>query len=292
MKQHNFLRGARVYLSGPMDFVASRVDEKRLGWRNRVGDFLRSFGGVVFDPWFKPAVRGLHEYGLEDINTIDVRDTWTYEQGDRGDEIRARCAEKFWETLHIDLRMVDTSDFTIAYVPTNIYSVGTVHEIILSRLQRKPVLFVSPPVTYPSYDALREHLRDDPTSLALLDKLAGEVPIKPNPNAIPSLWYMPLIGSGCFFDGFGFAPYMQRFHWGPMAIDQQERLFPPANPLLPFLEKLSEQIPQRWDNKLKRYVTNDDWLLWELESADKGGEVVHDSPIDDLRQTRLHFPDL
>jgi len=44
MKQHHFLRGARVYLSGPMDFVASRADEKKLGWRNRVGDFLRAHG--------------------------------------------------------------------------------------------------------------------------------------------------------------------------------------------------------------------------------------------------------
>src|SRR5260221_14762134 len=35
--EHHFLRGARVYLSGPMDFVASRADEKKLGWRNRIG---------------------------------------------------------------------------------------------------------------------------------------------------------------------------------------------------------------------------------------------------------------
>ena len=124
----NHLRGARVYLSGPMDFVASRADEKASGWRNRVGDVLRSLGAVVFDPWFKPSVRGLHQYGLEDVNTIDVREHWTFESSEKGDETRSGCADKFWETLHIDLRMVDTSDFTIAYVPTNIYSVGTAHE--------------------------------------------------------------------------------------------------------------------------------------------------------------------
>ncbi len=292
MKTHNFLRGARIYLSGPMDFVASRTAEKKRGWRNRVGDFLRSFGAVVFDPWFKPAVRGLHEYGLEDLNTIDVRETWTYEQSPEGDEARALCAAKFWETLHIDLRMVDTSDFTIAFVPTNIYSVGTVHEIILSRLQRKPVLFVSPPVTFPALDKLTEHLQGDPEGLALLEKLTHEVPVKPNPRAIPSLWYMPLIGSGCFFDGFGFEEYMHRFHWPENPSDDLEKRFPPRNPLLPYLERLSERIPPCWDNKLKKYVIDDDWLLWELESADKAGQVVHDSPIDDLRQTRLHFPDL
>ena len=198
--KHHFLRGARVYLSGPMDFVDSRADEKKLGWRNRVGDFLRSMGAVVFDPWFKPSVRGLHEYGLEDLKSADARETWSFEPGQRGDEARAACAEKFWETLHIDLRMVDTSDFTIAYVPTNIYSVGTVHEIVLARQQLKPVLFVSPPVTFPALDKMREHLSGDPTGLALLEKLAAEVPIKPNPRGIPSLWYMPLLGGGGFFD--------------------------------------------------------------------------------------------
>lgn len=280
MKQHNFLRGARVYLSGPMDFVASRADEKKLGWRNRVGDFLRAQEAIVFDPWFKPDVRGAHQYGLEDINTIDVRAEWTFEPGQSGDEKRSQCAEKFWETLHIDLRMVDTSDFTIAYVPTNIYSVGTVHEIVLARLQWKPVLFVSPPVTFPALEELRQHLRqrNDDRALQLLEKLASEVPIKANPDAIPSLWYMPLVGAGNFFDGFGFSIYRERFGWSEIAMDEQEKNRPPQNALLPFLEKLTQKLPERWDNRLKRYVPNDDWLLWELdETAGESVSDVHES---------------
>ena len=267
--KHHFLRGARVYLSGPMDFVASRADEKKLGWRNRVGDFLRSMGAIVFDPWFKPSVRGLHEYGLEDLKSADAREDWSFAPGQQGDEARAGCAEKFWETMHIDLRMVDTSDFMIAYVPTNIYSVGTVHEIVLARQQLKPVLFVSPPVTFPTLEKMREHLRDDPAGLALLDRLAAEVPIKPNPRAIPSLWYMPLIGGGGFFDGFGFAEYAEKFHWEPNPADELERRHPPQNPLLPFLEKLAGEIPRRWDSRTKQYVTNDDWLLWELDGTQR-----------------------
>jgi hypothetical protein len=222
--EHHFLRGARVYLSGPMDFVASRADEKKLGWRNRVGDFLRAQGAIVFDPWFKPGVRGMQQYGLEDVHSIDVREEWTFEKGQGGDERRARCAAKFWETLHVDLRMVDTSDFTIAYVPTNIYSVGTVHEIVLARLQWKPVLFVSPPVTFPALEELRTHLeaRRDTRALQLLDQLATDVPIKPNPAGIPSLWYMPLVGSGNFFDGFGFAEYREKFSWENIPMDERE----------------------------------------------------------------------
>ncbi|MEO8440702.1 MAG: hypothetical protein ABI540_10845 [Spartobacteria bacterium] len=276
MKQHHFLRGARVYLSGPMDFVASRADEKKLGWRNRIGDFLHAHGAIVFDPWLKPGVRGAQKYGLEDINTIDVREEWTFTQDQAGDEKRSRCADKFWETLHIDLRMVDTSDFTIAFVPTNIYSVGTVHEIVLSRLQRKPVLFVSPPVSFPALELLRVHLeqRKDLHALQLLDRLEAEVPIKPNPRGIPSLWYMPLIGSGNFFDGFGFADYREKFRWEEISMDERERLQPPQNPLLPFLERLTQELPRRWDNRLKKYVPNDDWLLWELEEPGPGGNAV------------------
>ena len=166
-----YLAGARVYLSGPMDFVASREHEMRFGWRNRVGAFLRSFGAVVFDPWRKPLVRGLHEYGREDVDTTRARDGWTFEPSPRGAAARAAISGHFWETQHIDLRMVDTSDFVIAFCPTNVYSVGTPHEIVVARQQRKPVLFVSPPVHFPALDALRDHLAGDRTGLRFLDEL-------------------------------------------------------------------------------------------------------------------------
>ena len=75
-----------------------------------------------------------------------IKKRWTYESGRKGAQARSWCARQFWETLHIDLRMVDTSDFSISYCPTNIYSVGTPHEIIMATMQHKPVLFVSPPI--------------------------------------------------------------------------------------------------------------------------------------------------
>jgi hypothetical protein len=48
-------------------------------------------------------------------------------------------------------------------------------------------------------------------------------------------------------------------------MDERETDQPPQNPLLPFLERLTHELPQRWDNRLKKYVPNDDWLLWELD---------------------------
>jgi hypothetical protein len=267
--KRGLLWGIRVYLSGPMDFVASRVEEKKHGWRNRVSEFLRAMSVTVFDPWFKPEVRGFHEYGREDEVSAEAREMWDFSDAKAGARARARLAWKFWQTLHIDLRMVDTSDFTIAYCPTNIYSVGTPHEIILCRQQRKPVLFVSPPVVFPAHDQLRTHLQaaQDRKGLKLLETLEQEVPIKPNPRGTPSLWYMPLVGSESFFDSFGFGDYRKDFGWKWTRLDDREEEHRPQRPLLRFLAGLNERLPPKWSTAQNRYVPNDDWLLWDLAPA-------------------------
>jgi len=48
-----------------------------------------------------------------------VRETWSFDPSLQGDEARAACVKNFWETLHINLRIVDISDFTIAYESPN-----------------------------------------------------------------------------------------------------------------------------------------------------------------------------
>lgn len=279
-QRSGLLRGARVYLSGPMDYVASREYEKEYGWRNRIGEFLRYFRVTVFNPWNKPKVRGLHEYGREDVDTTRTKESWTFEDSPKGAKARAYCSGTFWESLHIDLRMVDTSDFTIAYCPTNIYSVGTVHEIVLCRQQRKPVLFVSPQIVFPTLSKLRERLKEDTEGTELLDQLITEIPIKENMRGIPSLWYMTLVGGEYFFDGFGFAKYRRRFGWKRIPLDDREDAQELKRPLLPFLEKLNKQLPKKWDNRLKHYVRNDDWLLWDLRRKKGGGTEVSRPHID------------
>ena len=69
-RKTNILEKARVYLSGPMDFVASREHERNTGWRTRMGQFLQQFGATVFDPWNKPRVVGMPHYGKEDEFTL------------------------------------------------------------------------------------------------------------------------------------------------------------------------------------------------------------------------------
>lgn len=46
-KTAELLADARVYLPGPMDFVASREEESQTGRRTRVTEFLRQFGTTV-----------------------------------------------------------------------------------------------------------------------------------------------------------------------------------------------------------------------------------------------------
>lgn len=277
MPRHHtdLLRDTRVYLSGPMDFLASRAQEKAHGWRNRVGQFLREHGAVVFDPWNKPEVRGLHEYGNEGTSTEADRDRWSFDDSEDGGAARQWCAHKYWPTQHIDLRMVDSSDFVICFCPTNIYSVGTPHEIIVARQERKPVLFVSPPVTFPTLDELRAHLvgRTDEQGLALLEQLTAEAPIKPNPRGIPSLWYMPLIGSNDFFDGFGFAPYRERFGWDRIRLDDHEETYRVRRPLLPFLERLNRKLPRK-RGRDGTWIPDDDWILFDLDNPAPAGASV------------------
>lgn len=273
MAKSNLLRNARVYLSGPMDFVASREVEKKFGWRNRVSEFLQEFGVTVFDPWFKPEIQGVKEYGREDETTAKVRAQWSFDPSEKGASARASCADHFWPALHMDLRMVDTSDFVVAYVPTNVYSVGTPHEIVLCRSERKPVLFVSPPVKFPALARLRDHLakKGDSEGSRMLKDLEVQIPIKENPDGSPSLWYMPLIGGEHFFDGFGFARYRGRFKWQRVEMDDREDAEPPQKPLLPFLESLNQQLPLKWDRHRKKFGPNDDWLLWKLDQSGAAG---------------------
>lgn len=271
----NLLRDARVYLSGPMDFVADREAEKTSGWRNRIGQVLARLGVTVFDPWFKPEIRGAQDYGREDEKDSVARAGWTFEDSKEGAARRAICASAFWPALHVDLRMVDTSDFVIAHCPTNVYSVGTPHEIILARQQRKPVLFVSPPVDFPALAQLRRHLelQGDGVGVTLLAELERRAPIKPNPQGSPSQWYMPLVGGEHFFDGFGFYQYRDAFQWPDTPLDRAEEARGLQRPLLPFLVRLNDALPRKWDRHAGDYGPNDDWVLWDLARLERGAAV-------------------
>lgn len=270
----SLLGGSTVYLSGPMDFLMSRVDEREHGWRARIASVLEAWGVRVFDPWFKPMVRNLGRYGEEDETTTAARDAWQFDDTPGGAGIRSQLASAFWPVMHIDLRMVDLSDFVIACCPTNLYSVGTPHEIVVARQQRKPVLLVSPPVRYPHWRELEQRAADQPELRDLLEAVRHEVVVRENESGVPSQWYMTLVGTESFFDGFGWAAYRDDFQWPETYLDAREAApHEPVRPLLPYLDDLrqSRRLPHRWDRVAKTYRVNDDWLLLESQAKSQEG---------------------
>lgn len=262
------LRDARVYLTGPMDWTPQRrEEEKSMGWRTRITDFLQRFGTIVFDPWHKPPVLGLPDYDREGSSTHPLkREEWTYDDSPGGNRVRAEVCEFYKPTVHVDLRMVDISDFLIARCPTTVYSVGTPSEIALARTQHKPVLLVTPPALFPALAKLRSAIAGDAACTALLEQLLQEMGVVPNERAIPSLWYIGVLDGTYFFDGFGFREYMSAFpQWQYGPLDALEEQHTPQRPLLPFLVALNERIPARFDLHTSTEGPNDDWLMMQCE---------------------------
>lgn len=235
------LEGSRIYLSGPMDFVGSRIIEKYLGWRSILTPILEALKISVLDPWNKPVIRGLdpeNEYGKEGVNrskAIYEHDFWT------NPVTRARYTNDFWETVHIDLRLTDISDFMIAFVPTNIYSVGTVHEIITARGQKKPTLLVSPPITYDLFPELEGLTADQKNHLK-------HIGLKENPNGLPSQWYGYIVGGHYLFDGFG---------WENLSLFS-ENFYPELLKAI-FTQAKNNKENEQWD-KVKEWVDQYDPL--------------------------------
>ena len=129
------------------------------------------------------------------------------------------------------------------------------------------MLFVTTPVVFPALDKLKDYLskNKDREAIKLLKELEKQVPIKPNPQGIPSLWYMPLIGGNNFFDGFGFSDFKKKYNWSDAPSDENERNYPPSRPLLKFLQYLNKRMPQRWNLHAEKFEQDDDWLLLEIE---------------------------
>lgn len=241
----NLLKDSRSYLSGPMDFVGSRIIEKYYGWRAIITPILKTLGISPLDPWNKPHVKGLD--GLNGEESILYSKSHYEKDFWENDKTRARFEKDFWDTVHIDLRMVDVADFLISFVPTNIYSVGTAHEIVVARRQHKPVLLISPPVKYDFFPELA-------TLSEKQKKALKNYGLKENPRGIPSQWYGNIVGGYNFFDGFGWEN-----------LDFKSKDF--YNILFENILELSKPdeealMREEGDKKMKKKILDEKWNHW------------------------------
>jgi hypothetical protein len=46
--------------------------------------------------------------------------------------------------------------------------------------------------------------------------------------------------------------------------------------LLPFLAKLNDALPPKWDRHGGDYGSNDDWILWDIQKLENGGAAIRE----------------
>ena len=131
---HNHLKGLRSYLVGPIESV---TDEVATEWRNDATVYLKKMGVEVFDPTRKNMMGELNEVGKERVFIDNLKKNHDWDT----------FHKRFKQIVHVDLRCVDFSDFIVAYVPNDVQMVGTIHEIVEARRQKKKVfIFTHGPV--------------------------------------------------------------------------------------------------------------------------------------------------
>lgn len=119
----NKLKGSRAYLAGPIDRAADFTT-----WRNEITPLLHNKGVTVFDPCAKP-IKGYDEH----VDFVAQKRIW--KNNKEFDKIIAcRAIRK------LDLRLIDAVDFVVVRLDMSSRPFGTIEEMVIGNLQRKPIL--------------------------------------------------------------------------------------------------------------------------------------------------------
>ena len=121
----NRLVHTRGYLCGAMD----RVPDGGVQWRQILKDDLVDLKVDWMDPTCKPI-----DIGIEDLENRQERRA----AKDRGDFDFVRHDMKI--IRHVDLRMVDISDFLVVNLDMEVHACGTWEEVSLANRQKKPII--------------------------------------------------------------------------------------------------------------------------------------------------------
>ena len=123
----NKLNGLRCYLAGPID----HADDDGVGWRARVGLWLQQKGVHVMDPCNKPTSDSTYrEIDEEKVKMMELKENRDFDS----------LTTYMKEIVHVDLRMLDRSDFVIVYIDMNAKPFGTIWELQNALSQKKPTL--------------------------------------------------------------------------------------------------------------------------------------------------------
>lgn len=123
----NHLRGASLYMAGPIDACPQGGSH----WRERLTPFLREIGVLIYNPLSKSL-----DMGLEDDDARVLRKQLR-EQGDWD-----RLGEIMRTIRVADLQMVDKADFVLCYLDLDASPCGTFEELFwANRLKRHCIVW-------------------------------------------------------------------------------------------------------------------------------------------------------
>jgi hypothetical protein len=125
-----YLNKKTVYLAGSIH----HNNDCGVSWREEITPKLKQFGLEVIDPC-KQTLNGLGEVGQDKEffkNMILEKDF-------------KKVKDAFFPILKKDLRCVDISHFIIVNYTPSIRHIGTIHELVLANIEKKPILLYYPP---------------------------------------------------------------------------------------------------------------------------------------------------
>jgi hypothetical protein len=121
----HYLKGKTVYLCGAMAAVAD--DGKQ--WREYVTHLLKERGVQVLDPTRKKSRCASEIDENKELFKRLVKEQKFQE-----------LSEVFAPVARWDLRSVDKADFLVVNYDSTVHTVGTIDEIVIANLERKPIL--------------------------------------------------------------------------------------------------------------------------------------------------------
>lgn len=125
------LEGQIAYLCGPIDNAPDLGKE----WRKSVEFILKKrFGCGVLNPQDKSVINASSLNEDEDIIKLAV-DAINSENYDSASALMK-------SVVRADLSMVDHAHFLFTYLDRDIYTFGSVHELVIASMQRKPCIIV------------------------------------------------------------------------------------------------------------------------------------------------------
>jgi hypothetical protein len=126
----NYLKGKTTYLAGS---IHHNDEDSGVGWREMITPELEKFGLIVQDPC-KKLINNVGEVGDDKLLLKKLI----------ADENFDEVKRIFFPILKADLRCVDISHFIIVNYRPKIRHIGTIHELVMANIEKKPILVYYP----------------------------------------------------------------------------------------------------------------------------------------------------